>query len=274
MDSEGTYVRKLSLANYPYQLRTTLGGHDPVIVLVDSEIEQAILTMAEDLSRVREFYPSENGIDWVKFQYHLALMQHAAPMGWTAPGFRMGGRFPLAVQNMRQRIMSDESFANCHTTPMKDWHKVRHMLTLRRDPDTRSKYARDAIQALCQYAAYAVDNNTEVEQLLLDAATMDYSAWAPELDTISAVVRTGSGVVELPAAQVEQLERQSRDHMQRQHSSNIFTGKMRTMQGDEKRNGRRRRSGARSSNPNPPQPTVSILDYEPPQETSSDEEDV
>ena len=41
VDPEGTYVRKLSLANYPYQLRTALGGHDPVIVFVDSEIEQA-----------------------------------------------------------------------------------------------------------------------------------------------------------------------------------------------------------------------------------------
>ena len=70
VDSEGTYVRKLSLANYPYQLRAALGSHDPVIVLVDSEIEQAILAMAGDLSKVREVYPSENGIDWVKFQYH------------------------------------------------------------------------------------------------------------------------------------------------------------------------------------------------------------
>ena len=185
VDSEGTYVRKLSLANYPYQLRTTLGGHDPVIVLVDSEIEQAILTMAEDLSRVREFYPLNDGIDWVKFQYHLAITQHAAPMGWTAPGFRMGGRFPLAVQNMCQRLMTHNSFTNCHTTPMKDWHKVRHMLTLRKDQDTRSQYARDAIQALCQYAEYAVNNDTEVQQLLLDAATMDYSSWSSELDTIS-----------------------------------------------------------------------------------------
>ena len=85
-DSAGTYVRKLSLDNYPYQLRTALGGHDPVIVYVDSEIEQAILTMSEDLSKVREYYPLRDGIDWVKFQYHLALMQYAAPMGWTAPG--------------------------------------------------------------------------------------------------------------------------------------------------------------------------------------------
>ena len=51
VDSAGTYVRKLSLANYPYQLRATLGSHDPVIVLVDSEIEQAILAMAGDLSK-------------------------------------------------------------------------------------------------------------------------------------------------------------------------------------------------------------------------------
>ena len=85
------------------------------------------------------------------------------------------------------------------------------MLTLKKDSDTRSNYARDAIQALYQYNAYAVDNNAEVEQLLLDALTMEYSTWAPELDTISNAIRTGLDVVELPAARVEELERQSRD---------------------------------------------------------------
>ena len=271
VDSEGTFVRQLSLASYPYQLRATLNSHDPVIVLVDSEIEQAILAMAGDLTRVREVYPSENGIDWVMFQYHLALMQHAAPMGWTAPGFRMGGRFPLAVQNMCQRIMSHDAFANCHTTPLKDWHKVKHMLTLRKDPDTSSNYARDAIQALCQYNAYALENSTEVEQLLLDALTMEYSTWAPELDTISNAIRTG-GVVELPAAQVEQLERQSRDAEEALIQQLRMEDEANARRREKNRERKEKRS--RSSNPNPPQPTVSIRDYEPPPESSSDEGDV
>ena len=148
-DPAGTYVRKLSLDNYPYQLRTALGGHDPVIVYVDSEIEEAIRTMSEDLSRIQEYYPLRDGIDWVKFQYHLALMQHVAPTGWTAPGFRMGGRFPLTVQGMCQRLMAHGALANYHATPIREWHKVRHMLTPRKDDDTRSNYAHDAIQALC-----------------------------------------------------------------------------------------------------------------------------
>ena len=209
-DSAGTYVRKLGLDNYPYQLRTALGGHDPVIVYVDSEIEQAILTMSEDLSRVREYYPLRDGIDWVKFQYHLALMQYTAPKGWTAPGFRMGGRFPLAVQGMCQRLMTVGAFANYHTTPIREWHKVRHMLTLRRDDDTRSNYARDAIQALCQYTEYAAANDNEIQQLLLDVTTVEYSSWATELDSIAAVINSRTSTVELPASQVEQLERQSR----------------------------------------------------------------
>ena len=88
VDSEGAYVRKLSLGDRPYQLRAALGGHEPVIVYVDAEIEEAIRTMSQDLSRVREYYPWKDGIDWVMFQYHLSLMQHVAPAGWTAPGFR------------------------------------------------------------------------------------------------------------------------------------------------------------------------------------------
>ena len=247
-------MRKLSLASYPYRLRTALGGHDPVIVLVDSEIEQAILTMAEDLSRVREYYPLRDGIDW----YHLALMQHAAPMGWTAPGFRMGGRFPLTVQNMCQMLMTHDAFINCHTTPMKDWHKVRHMLTLKKDQSTRSNYARDAIQALCQYAEYASNNETEVQQLLLDVAIVEFSSWSTELDTISAVVNTGLGVVELPVSQVEQLERQSREAEEA-----LMQQIQRADEADARRrekNREKKEKRARSSNPASSQPTVSLLE--------------
>ena len=86
VDPQGTHVRKLTMANYPYQIRAALGDQDPVIVLVDAEIEQAIFSKAGDLTKVREVYQSEHGIDWIKFQYHLSLMQHVAPMGWNAPG--------------------------------------------------------------------------------------------------------------------------------------------------------------------------------------------
>ena len=126
--------------------------------------------MSGDLSRVREYYPAGSGIDWVMFQYHLALMQHVAPIGWTAPGFRMGGRFPLTVQNMCQRMMTHESFAACHTTPLREWHRVRHMLTMGKDSDVRASYSRDAIKALLDYNQYADTHNNEVEQMMLDVA--------------------------------------------------------------------------------------------------------
>ena len=197
-------------------------------------------------------------------------MQHAAPMGWTAPGFRMGGRFPLAVQNMCQRLMTHGAFVNYHTTPMKDWHKVRHMLTLKRDKDTRSNYAHDAIQALCQYTEYASNNDREVQQLLLDVATVDYSSWATELDSISAVVNAGLGVVELPVSQVEQLERQSREA-----EAALMQQIQRADEADARRREKNReKKRARSSNPDSSQPTVSLLEYEPPPEQSSDEADV
>ena len=38
VDPEGAFVRKLSLDGYPLQLRSSLGIHDPVIILVDAEI--------------------------------------------------------------------------------------------------------------------------------------------------------------------------------------------------------------------------------------------
>ena len=98
VDSEGTFVRKLSMDDYPFQLQTSVGTYDPVIVLVDAEIEKAIATMAGDLAPMGRVFPSDKGIDWVKFQYYLSLMQHQAPSGWTAPGFRRGGRYSVSVQ--------------------------------------------------------------------------------------------------------------------------------------------------------------------------------
>ena len=102
VDSEGTFVRKLSLSDQPPHLRELLGDYDPVIVFVDSEIEEAIRTMAGDLFALSQRYPSQHGIDWITFQYHLSLMQRDAPVGWNAPGFRLGGRIPMSVGNICQ----------------------------------------------------------------------------------------------------------------------------------------------------------------------------
>ena len=102
-------------------------------------------------------------------------MQHMAPLGWTAPGYRAGGRFPLAVQDICQNLIVHNPFANCHTTSMKDWHKVRHMLTLKRDEGTRIDYVTTALRALCQYNEMATNSNSEVQQQMLDAALLDYA---------------------------------------------------------------------------------------------------
>ena len=195
-----------------------------------------------------------------------------AANGWTAPGFGMGGRFPLAVQDMCQRLMTHGAFANYHSTPIREWHKVRHMLTLKRDDDTRSSYAHDAKQAWCQYTDYASANGIEIQQLLLDVATVEYSSWATKLDSIAAMVNTGSGMIELPASQVEQMEKRSRvaeealmDQVQMADAANARR---------KEKNREKKEKRARSTNPTSPQPTVSLHEYVPPPEQSSDEGDV
>ena len=118
----------------------------------------------------------------------------------------------------------------------------------------------------------AQEYNADIEQLLLDTLIMEYSSWASEVDTISDVIRTGSGIVELPAAQVEQMERQSR-----QAEEDLIQQVQRESEADARRREKERKKKekrARSSNPDPPQPTVSILEYEPPPDSSSDVEEV
>ena len=130
VDSVGTFVRKLNLSEAPTRARELLGEHDPIFVFVYSEIEEAICSMAGDLSAVRQRYPSSRGIDWLSFQYHLTLLQKDGPTGWDAPGFRLGGRIPMSVADICQNVMTHDHFTHCHSTPFRDWQRVRHMNTL------------------------------------------------------------------------------------------------------------------------------------------------
>ena len=91
--------------------------------------------------------------------------------------------------------------------------------------------------------------------------------WVPELDTIQETVRTGSSTVDLPAAQVEQRDGQSREaeesliqDLYREDEANA-----RKREKSKKKKEKR----ARSSHPETPQPTVALLDFEPPPESSS-----
>ena len=263
-DPQGTYVRRLSLDDLPYQLRATLYNQDPVIVLVDAEIEQALLSMMGDTTKFREVYATEGVIDWVMFQYHLSVMQHMAPLGWTAPGYRAGGRFPMAVQDICQNLISHNPFANCHTTSMKDWRKVRHMLTLKRDEGTRIDYVTTAIRALCQYNEMATHSSSEVQQQMLDAALLDYADWAPELENMQESFRTGVPPANLPSERVEEMERQSREAEQDliQHLDREDEANARKRERSKKRKDRK----ARSSDPEEAQPTVALREYKPPSE--------
>ena len=147
-DSVGTFVRKLSLSGSLPRVRELIGEFDPVIVFVDTEIEEAIRSMAGDLSVLRQKYPLQQGIDWITFQYHLTLLQRDGPLGWDAPGFRMGGRIPMSVADICQNYITHEESTHCHSTPFREWQRVRHMVTMGRDAATRENYVHDAVSAL------------------------------------------------------------------------------------------------------------------------------
>ena len=193
-------------------MRESLGGYDPVIVFVDSEIEEAIRTLAGDLSSIRRRYPSQHGVDWITFQYHMSLMQQDAPRGWNAPGFRMGGRIPMSVGNICQNLMAHDEFAFCHSTPIRDWQRVRHMNTLGRDPATRENYVHDAVEALLLYNQLAMQGDPQLEEMVMDDMMMiDHDDWITHVDTISDAIRTGTGVVAIPDPRMEERERQARE---------------------------------------------------------------
>ena len=271
VDPEGTFVRKLSLSALPPYMRESLGDYDPVIVFVDSEIEEAIRTLAGDLSSLRRRYPSQNGIDWITFQYHMSLMQQDAPRGWHAPGFRMGGRIPLSVGNICQNHMAHDEFALCHTTPIRDWQRVRHMNTLGRDLATRENYVHDAVGALVHYNQLAMQANPQLEEMVMDDMMMiDHDDWITQVDTLSDAIRTGTGVAAIPDPRMEERERQAREAEADLIQTIEEENEERARRSQRRKEKKERRS---HSTTQPPAPTVVILDYHPPHEPSTDGEE-
>ena len=269
VDSEGTFVRKLSLSEQPPHMRELLGGYDPVIVFVDSEIEEAIRTMAGDLSALSQRYPSQHGIDWITFQYHLSLMQQDAPRGWNAPGFRLGGRIPMSVGNLCQNHMTHDEFTHCHATPIRDWQRVKHMATLRRDPAMRENYVHAAVGALAHYNKIAREANPQLEEMVMDDMLMiEYDQWSSQLNTLADAIRTGTGVAAIPDSRMEARERQARvaeaDLIQSIEDEN----EARARRTQKKKEKKERRS---HSSTQPSHHTVILLDYHPPQEPSDEE---
>ena len=161
-------MRKRSLEGRARTHKLQVGTHDPIIVLVDPDIEKAIEAMARDLSPLKKHYSSDKGVDWVTLQYHLSLMQFQAATGWTAPGFRKGGRKPPEVRSICQKLISHDAFTKCHSTDLKEWHKVKHMLTLKRNPDICKRYVHEAVSALLEYNKVALEKNAEFETVIIN----------------------------------------------------------------------------------------------------------
>ena len=269
VDSEGTFVRKLSLSESTPQVRELIGEYDPVIVFVDSEIEEAIRTLAGDLSALRRKYPSQNGIDWITFQYHLTLLQLDGPIGWNAPGFRMGGRIPLSVGDICQNHMAHDEFAHCHATPIRDWQRVRHMVTLRRDPAIRENYVHDAVRALAHYCQRAREASPQLEEMVMDdMMMMDYDEWLSQVDTLSEAIRSGAGVAALPDSRMEERESRAREAEAALIQSIEDEQEARARRTQRRRDKKERRS---HSSTQPLHHTVILLDYQPPQEPSDEE---
>ena len=252
-------------------MKVSLGEFDPVIVYVDSEIEQAISTLAGDLSSIRRRYPSQHGVDWITFQYHMSLMQHDAPMAWNAPGFRRGGRIPMSVGNICQNLMAHDEFTYCHSTPIKDWQRVKHMNTLGRDPTIRENYVHDAIAALVQYQQLSAQADPMLEEMVMDDMMMiDQDDWINQVDTISDAIRSGTGMAAVPDPRIEERERQAREAGDSLIQSIEHEEEERARRSQRRRDKKERKS---HSVVQPSAPTVVLVDYRPPREPSTDGED-
>ena len=135
------------------------------------------------------------------------VLQKDGPIGWDAPGFRLGGRIPMSVADICQNVMTHDHFTHCHSTPFRDWQRVRHMSTLRRDPETRKNYAYEAVSALALYCKRARDADPQLEAAAMDdMMMMDYEEWSSQVDNISEALRVRSSSPTIPDSEMEERE--------------------------------------------------------------------
>ena len=267
VDSEGTFVRKLTLSDLHLGIRDSLGGFDPIIVFVDSEIEEAIRASVGDLSSIMRRYPLYPGVDWITFQYHMSLLQTEVQTGWNAPGFRRGGRLPMSVVTICQSHMAHDAFASCHSTPIKDWRRIRHMITLGKDPALRRNYVHDAIAALLQYNQLATQADPQLEEMVMDDMMMiDHDDWTAHVDTLSDAIRTGTGIVAVSESQLQERERLAKEAADDLVQSIDAENEVRARKSQKKKDKRERKS---HSTTQPSAPTVILVDYHPPPEIST-----
>ena len=80
----------------------------------------------------------------------------------------MGGRLPMTTGEICQRYITHDEFKNCHSTPIGDWQRVKHMNTMGRDPVIRQHYVHDAVSALALYAQRAREADPQLEEWAMD----------------------------------------------------------------------------------------------------------
>ena len=175
----------------------------------------------------------------------------------------------MSVGNICQNHMAHDEFINCHATPIRDWQRVKHMVTLRRDPAMRENYVHDAVGALAHYNRIAREANPQLEEMVMDDMMMvEYNDWSSRLDTLSDAIRTGTGVAAIPDSRMEERERQAREAEADLIQSLEEENEARARRNQKKKEKKERRS---HSSTQPSHHTVVLLNYHPPQEPSDEE---
>ena len=170
--------------------------------------------------------------------------------------------------------MAHDEFTNCHATPIRmirDWQRVKHMVTLRRDAAMRENYIHDAVRALAHYNKIAREANPQLEEMVMDDMLMiEYDNWSAQLNTLSEAIRAGTGVAAIPDSRMEERERQAREAEAELIQSLEDENEARARRNQRKKEKKERRS---HSSTQPSHHTVILLDYQPPREPSTDGEE-
>ena len=188
VDPEGSIVRKFSLEDLPPSIsKLQLGNHDPIIVLVDADSREGDRGNGKGSHPAEEeLTPQTEGIDWVTLPISSsvdAILR--TTQGGLLLDFVRGGRYPSEVRSICQNLITHDAFTKCHTTDLKEWHKLKHMVTLKRDPEVCKKYTLEAVGALCEYNQVAVERNAEFESGILNEVSVTEEAWHPFLNDIT-----------------------------------------------------------------------------------------
>ena len=173
--------------------------------------------------------------------------------------------YQMSGTSAKLKWVTHDDFTKRHSTDLKEWHKVKHMLTLKRDPETCKQYVFEAASALLEYNQIALQKDAEFPTETIHEKVEPEENWHPLLGDITEMLRKGTSTEPLDPEQQQTLERSNEESAKA--AEELLQGEEEELEAAErKRQKRKEKKGrkatkSKDSDDEGPRHTVILVNY-------------